>query len=150
MEARRLWHYRDLQGRPHLAASQRLPKASPTTQNPYRLGRRSQGRGASILRSRICPGAGQATQRAPWRPAHGRQCRQCYEQVLVRLHGLGSLLYALGIVQNGVCHSGTPLVRYCTPLVRLIWLREGSDRVPLVCDSFTVLTATEVTLSFGG
>ena len=33
----------------------------------------------------------------------------------VRLYGLGSLLYASGIVQNGVCHSGTPLSRYCTP-----------------------------------
>ena len=74
----------------------------------------------------------------------------CYEQVLVRLYGLGSLLYALGIVQNGVCHSQTPLVRYCTPLDRLIWLREGSDRVPPVCDSLTVLTAAEVTPSFGG
>ena len=75
---------------------------------------------------------------------------ECYEQVLVRLYGLGSLLYALGIVQNGVCHSGTPLARYCTPLVRPIWLREGSDRVPPVCDSFTVLTAAEATPSFGG
>ena len=77
----------------------------------------------------------------------------CYEQVLVRLYGLGSLLYALGIFQNGVYHSGTPLVRYCTPLkdwYRLIWLRESSDRVPPVCDSFTVLTATEVTPSLGG
>src|SRR5579863_797314 len=71
----------------------------------------------------------------------------------VRLYGLGSLLYASGIVQNGVCHSGTPLVRYCTPLkdwYRLIWLREGSDQVPPVCDSFTVLTATEATPSLGG
>ena len=52
---------------------------------------------------------------------------RCYEQTLVRLHGLGSLLYALGIVQNGVCHSGTPLVCYCMPLTQLIWLTEGSD-----------------------
>src|SRR5579863_603726 len=74
----------------------------------------------------------------------------CYEQTLVRLYGLGSLLYALGIVQNGVCHSGTPLVHYCTPLSRLIWLTEGSDRVPPVCDSSTVLTATEATHSSGG
>src|SRR5579863_1895784 len=83
----------------------------------------------------------------------GTGMRYCYEQVLVRLYGLGSLLYASGIVQNGVCHSGTPLVCYCTPLkdwYRLIWLREGSDRVPPVCDSLTVLTATEATPSLGG
>src|SRR5579863_10432264 len=74
----------------------------------------------------------------------------CYKQVLVHLYGLGLLLYTLGIVQNGVYHSGTPLFCYCTPLARLIWLREGSDQVPPVCDSLTVLTATEATPSFSG
>src|SRR5579863_4782823 len=46
--------------------------------------------------------------------------RTCYEQTLVRLYGLGSLLYALGIVQNGVCHPGTPSVSLLYASVRLI------------------------------
>ena len=44
----------------------------------------------------------------------------CYEQTLVCLYGLGSLLYALGIVQNGVCYSGTPLYSLLYASVRLI------------------------------
>src|SRR5579863_3164872 len=36
-------------------------------------------------------------------PAHVLRGLECYEQVLIRLHGLGLVLYALGIVQNGVC-----------------------------------------------
>src|SRR5579863_7519537 len=49
----------------------------------------------------------------------------CYKQVLVHLYGLGSLLYALGLIQNGVYHSGTPLVHYCTPLDEVRVLRSA-------------------------
>ena len=44
----------------------------------------------------------------------------CYKQVWVRLYGLGLLLYALGLVQNGVYHSETPLICYYMPLAQLI------------------------------